>query len=116
MVSQTKTLPLQCKIRKEVTIMRYVLRYASTYYEGDKLEDFAYILGLKIVHNIEEGNYQVFINYNKSNQTEIACYSDIESNGVNGYSYEEIQQGVFSEGFFRERLNYSNLHLYKLVF
>lgn len=95
---------------------KYIFKYESRYFEADVLEDFAYILGLKIVHNAEQGNYQVFINYGRDSQIEIACYSDIENNGNNGYSLEEINKEVFSERFFKEKLNYSNINLYKVVY
>lgn len=94
---------------------KYIVKYEAKYFEADKLEDFAYLFGLKIVHNIKQGFFQVFINYGKNNQIEIACYSDIENQGNNGYTFEEVQQDVFTENFFKEKLNYKNINLYKII-
>ena len=92
---------------------KYILLYECTKFEGDTLQDFAYVLGLKIVHDEEEVCYNVFMNYGKENQHEIACYSDIELRGVNGYTYDEVCCEVFSESFFSKHFNYSNLSFYK---
>lgn len=92
---------------------KYILLYECTKFEGDTLQDFAYVLGLKIVHDEEEVCYHVFINYGHDQQQEIACYADFESKGKNGYTYDEVCREVFTESFFSENFNYPNLTLYK---
>ena len=93
---------------------KYILLYECTKFEGDTLQDFAYVLGLKIVRGEDGGCYNVFMNYGKENQQQIACYAaDFESDGKNGYTYDEVCREVFSESFFIKHFNYSNLTLYK---
>lgn len=92
---------------------KYILLYECTPIQEDTLQDFAYVLGLKIVHDEEEGCYHVFINYGHDQQQEIACYADFESNEKNGYTYDEVCREVFTESFFSEHFNYPNLTLYK---
>lgn len=88
--------------------------YNGTYTPVNTLQEAAKFIGLTIEMD-EEQSYVVSLKTNNNGNEFIAAYCSIEKNKCNGYSLEEVEQEVYTEEFFKNKLTYKNLNFYKSI-
>lgn len=93
---------------------KYLIMYNGTYTPVNTLQEAAKFIGLTIEMD-EEQSYVVSLKTNNNGNEFIAAYCSIEKNKRNGYSLEEVEQEVYTEEFFKNKLTYKNLNFYKSI-